>query len=138
MENKKLVAVLNEKIETSKVMNALAHMALGLGGSIENKDELRLTNYKDADGGDHANISERGFVILKAENSNKIRMLRKAAINNNIKYVDFTNTMTEGTYQDQLKRSSETKEENLEYYGIILFGDLEIITELTRKFSLWK
>jgi hypothetical protein len=64
--------------------------------------------------------------------------LRKAAIANSIKYIDFTNTMTEGTYQDQLKRSSETKEENLEYYGIILFGDWEIVTELTRKFSLWK
>lgn len=138
MNNKKLVAVLNEKIDTGKAMNALAHMSLGLGGSVENKEELRLTNYKDADNGDHANISERGFVILKAENSNKIRTLRKAAINNNIGYVDFTNTMTEGTYEDQLKRSSETKEENLEYYGIILFGDLEIITELTRKFSLWK
>ena len=138
MNNKKLVAVLNEKIEIGKIMNALAHMALGLGGSVENKEELRLTNYKDADGGDHANISERTFIILKAENSNKIRILRKAAIANNIKYVAFTNTMTEGTYEDQLKRSSQTKEENLEYYGIILFGDLEIITELTRKFSLWK
>jgi hypothetical protein len=44
MNNKKLVAVLNEKIEYGKAMNALAHMALGLGGSMENKEELRLTN----------------------------------------------------------------------------------------------
>ena len=134
---KKLVAVVNEKIELGKAMNALAHMAVGLGGSIDNKEELRLIDYIDADGGKHPNISEMPFIILKA-NSNKIRMLRMAALNNNIPFTDFTNTMTVGTYQEQLELTKQTKEENLEYYGIILFGDLEIITELTRKFSLWK
>lgn len=133
----KLVAVLNEKIEIGKSMNALGHMTLGLGASIENKDELRFTNYKDKDGGNHDKISEMPFMILKA-NSNKIRMLRKAALENKIRFVDFTNTMTEGTYEDQIKRSAETNEEQLEYYGIILFGQLELVSELTRKFSLWK
>ena len=134
---KKLVAVLNEKIELGKALNALAHMTLGLGANIENKDELRFTNYKDKDGGNHDKISEMPFMILKS-NSNKIRMLRKAALANNMQFADFTNTMTEGTYEDQIKRTIETKEEELEYYGIILFGDWELVSELTGKFSLWK
>ncbi|MBI2652461.1 DUF2000 domain-containing protein [Candidatus Woesearchaeota archaeon] len=134
---KKLVAVVNEKIEIGKAMNALAHMTLGLGANIENKDELRFTNYKDKDGGNHDKISEMPFMILKA-NSNQIRTLRKAALANNMNFVDFNNTMTEGTYEDQIKRANETKEELLEYYGIILFGDWELVSDLTRKFSLWK
>ena len=37
---------------------------------------------------------------------------------NNIKFVDFTNTMTIGTYQEQIERSRQTKEADLEYYGL--------------------
>ena len=133
---KKLVAVMNEKVEIGKVMNSLAHMSLGLGASIENKEELRFTNYKDLDGGNHDKISEMPFIILKA-NSNKIRTLRKACIDNNIIFADYANTMIEGTYEDQIKRTSEAKEESLEYYGIVLFGDWALVSELTRKFSLW-
>ena len=135
--SKKLVAVLNEKIEAGKLMNALSHMAIGLGAAIQNKEELRLMSYMDADGGIHPNISEMPFIVLKT-NSNKIRMLRSAAIENNIQFADFTNTMTVGTYVEQIEKTKETGEQDLEYYGIILFGDLELVSELTKKFSLWK
>lgn len=36
METKKFVAVLNKKVETGKVMNALAHMTVGLVSSYPN------------------------------------------------------------------------------------------------------
>lgn len=132
----KLVAVMNEKIEPGIIMNALAHMCIGFGSEI-GKDLLRLTNYVDADGGRHPSISEMPFMILKA-NSNKIRGLRQAALEAGLKFVDFTNTMTIGTYVEQIERTKQTKEEELVYYGIVLFGDWDKISELTRKFSLWK
>ena len=135
--SKKLVAVLNEKIENGKLMNALSHMAVGLGTAIQNKEELRLMDYTDADGGKHPNISEMPFIVLKT-NSGKIRMLRTAAINNKIQFTDFTNTMTVGTYEEQIEKTKETKEQDLEYYGIILFGERQLVSELTKKFSLWK
>ncbi|MCE5293114.1 MAG: DUF2000 domain-containing protein [Chlamydiales bacterium] len=132
----KLVAVMNEKIEPGIIMNALAHMCIGFGASI-GKEPLRLTNYVDADNGQHPNISEMPFMILKA-NSNKIRSLRMAAIEANIQFVDFTDTMTIGTYLEQIEKTSQTKDENLIYYGIVLFGPWDKVSELTRKFSLWK
>lgn len=132
----KLVAVMNEKIEPGIIMNALAHMCIGFGSDI-GKDPLRLTNYIDANGGSHPNISEMPFMILKA-NSNKIKGLRQAAIEAGIKFVDFTHTMTIGTYVEQIELTKQTKEEDLIYYGIVLFGDWNKISELTRKFSLWK
>lgn len=132
----KLVAVLNKSIETGKVMNALAHMCIGLGSAI-GKDELRLSDYKDADGGSHPFISEIPFIIL-AENSNKIRRLRNEAIANAIIFNDFTDTMTVGTYKDQIERTLQVNDEQLIYYGIVLFGDWDKVTELTRKCSLWK
>ncbi|STX81606.1 Uncharacterized protein conserved in bacteria [Legionella busanensis] len=132
----KLVAVLNKSIEPGKVMNALAHMCIGLGSEI-GQTGLRLTNYQDADGGSHPFISEIPFIIL-SESSNKIRKLRQTALSQNILLNDFTDTMTVGTYQEQIERTSQTKEENLIYYGIVLFGDWEKVTKLTKKCSLWR
>ena len=136
MFENKLVAVMNEKIEPGVIMNALAHMCIGFGSDI-GKEPLRLTKYIDADEGRHPNISEMPFMILKA-NSNKIRALRQAAIEAGIKCVDFTNTMTVGTYLEQIDRTKQTKEADLIYYGIVLFGSWDKVSELTRKFSLWK
>ncbi|MCW5584408.1 MAG: DUF2000 domain-containing protein [Gammaproteobacteria bacterium] len=132
----KLVAVLNKSIEPGKVMNALAHLCIGLGASL-GKEELRLSDYKDADNGSHPFISELPFIVL-SENSNKIRKLRNEAIANNIIFNDFTDTMTIGTYKEQIARTLRVKDENLVYYGIVLFGDWDKVTELTKKCSLWR
>jgi len=135
---KKFVAVLNKQIEVGTVMNVLAHMAVCLGASVENKDELRLIDYVDADGNSHANISELPFIILKAENSNQLRELRKELIKRNVHFVDFPDFIKSiGTFESP-EKSRQVKEENIEYYGIAIFDDWDIVTELTKKFSLWK
>src|ERR1700730_2451257 len=124
----KLVAVMNEKIEPGVIMNALAHMCIGFGSEI-GKEPLRLTNYVDANGGSHPSISEMPFMILKA-NSNKIKGLRQASKAEGIQFVDFANTMTIGTYLEQIERTKQTKDEELIYYGIVLFGDWNKVSEL--------
>jgi hypothetical protein len=52
----KPLAVLNKSIEPGKLMNALAHMSIGLGATL-GKEALHLCNYQDADGGSHPCIS---------------------------------------------------------------------------------
>ncbi len=42
--------------------------------------------------------------------------------------------MTIGTYEEQIKCSAESKEEDLIYYGIVLFGYWEKVTAMTKKF----
>ncbi len=127
---------MNEKIESGIIMNALAHMSIGLGASI-GKEALRLMTYVDADQGEHPLISEMPFMILKA-NSNKIRGLRHEAMAHGIRFNDFTDTMTVGTYLEQIERTKQKKEEELIFYGIVLFGEWNKVSEMTRKFSLWK
>lgn len=135
MFSNKLVAVMNEKIEAGVIMNALGHACLAFGAE-EGKEALNLASYEDADGGSHV-CSKMPFVILKA-NSNKIRALRMAALDLGLKCIDFIHTMTGGTYVEPLERTKATKEADLIYYGIVLLGDKEKVTELTRKFSFWK
>ncbi len=132
----KLVAVMNKSIDPGKIMNALAHMCIGFGAAI-GKDALRLCQYVDKDNNIHPDISEMPFMILR-ENSNKIRQLRQKAIEENILFTDFTDTMTVGTYVEQLERTKQTSEADLVYFGIVLFGPWDKVTELTKKFSLWK
>lgn len=134
----KFVAVLNEKIPVGVLMNALAHMSAGLVGGYPNVAEMRFDSYFDQNGGDHKSISDHPFIILRADNSNQIRNLRKDFIAAKINFVDFTSTMTVGTYAEQKERTKNTPEEQLEYYGICAFGDKEVLSELTRKFSLWR
>ena len=134
----KFVAVLNKKIPVPNLMNALGHMAVGLSVSYPNLPEMRFENYFDKDGGKHQSISDSPFIILSADNSNKIRTLRNALIEKGIHFVDFTSAMTVGTYFEQHQKMKEAQELSLEYYGICLFGQIDQINELTRKFSLWR
>ena len=134
----KFVAVLNKKIPVPNLMNALGHMAAGLSASYKDIPEMRFDSYFDKDGGNHKNISDNPFIILAADNSNKIRTLRNFLIEKNIHFVDFTSTMTVGTYVEQQQRTKETPELELEYYGVCLFGEINKVNELTRKFSLWR
>ncbi len=42
------------------------------------------------------------------------------------------------TYLDQIEKTKQVKDQDLIYYGIVLFGDWQKVTELTCKFSLWR
>ncbi|MDO8610394.1 MAG: DUF2000 domain-containing protein [bacterium] len=136
--NHKFVAVLNKKIPVPNLMNALGQMAAGLSASYPNIPEMRFDSYIDKNGGNHKSISDNPFIILSADNSNKIRTLRNVLIEKGIHFVDFTSTMTVGTYVEQQQKTKETPELELEYYGICLFGEINQLNELTRKFSLWR
>lgn len=134
----KFVAVLNKKIPAPNLMNALGHMAAGLGGSYPNIEEMRFDEYFDKDGGKHQSISDNPFIILSADNSNQIRNLRNELIKAGIKFTDFTSTMTVGTYIEQQERTKQTPEIELDYFGICMFGPKEVLSSLTKKFSLWR
>lgn len=137
MFQNKLVAVVNKQIETGVVMNAVAHMCLGFGAHMGSTD-LHLMDFKNADGFIYPNISKMPFIILREKNSSKIANLLLKAKESGIQYSAFTNTMTEGTWEDQEKRTLASKEEEIIFYGLVLFGPQEIVTELTKKLSLYR
>jgi hypothetical protein len=137
MFQNKLVAVVNKQIEMGVAMNALAHMCLGFGAHVGPSD-LHLMDYENAEGFIYPNISKMPFIILREKNSNKIANLLMKAKEAGIQYSVFTKTMTEGTWEDQKARTLATKSEEVIFYGIVLFGPKEIVTEMTKKLSLWR
>jgi len=137
-KSQRFIAILNKKVPTGKLMNALGHMAAGLAGKSGRADDMCFLEYRDKDGGVHPNISHFGFIILKADNSNKIRGVREEAIKRGVVFTDFTSTMTIGTSQEQQGNTKDTPESELEYYGICLFGTTEELREFTSKFGLFQ
>ncbi len=134
----KFIAVLNKKIPVGNLMNALGHMSAGFAAAYPDQAVMRFDNYADADGNAHPSISDNPFIVLQADNSNKIRAFRQALADAGIPFVDFTSTMTVGTYAEQQERTKATPEAELEYYGIVTFGEIEQLSTLTKKFSLWR
>lgn len=133
----RFIAVLNKKIEPGRLMNALGHMTAGLAGGQEKAAEMCFLRYEDKDGGVHPTISHFPFIVLKADNSNKIRTVRNECIARKIPFTDFSSTMTVGTSEEQQARTRATPEVELEYYGIVMFGRTEELREFTAKFSLF-
>ena len=135
--SKRFIAVLNKKIDLGHLMNALGHMTAGLAGGSGKADEMCFLQYQDKNGSPHPNISHFPFIVLKADNSNKIRSVRKECLARGIPFSDFTSTMTIGTSEDQQEATCSTPEEEFEYFGIVMFGSTNLLKEFTTKFSLF-
>lgn len=132
----KLVAILNKTLEPGVVMNALAHMVVGLGAQVGGKD-LQLDNYQDKDGYVYPNISQMPFIILRGTSSEMAKIVNQAR-EQNIIFGTFIQTMTGGTYIEQLENTAKTLQADIVYYGVTLFGEWNIVSHMTRKLSLYK
>jgi hypothetical protein len=131
------VCVLNKKITAGRALNAIGHMAAGLVSLHNDQSKMRFQVYVDKDGTEHPSISDNGYIVLRADNSNKIRTLRNALVEKGIIFTDFTDTMVDGTYAEQHDRTLTTHEAELDYYGICFFMNASASRELTKKLSLY-
>jgi hypothetical protein len=134
----KFVAVLNKKTDLPYLMNALGHMTAGLLAQCENLEAMRFLDYRDSENKTLSMVSHYPFIVLIAKNGNQIRTLRKAAEEAGILYNCFADSMLGSSAEEQLGNTRNTKEADLEYFGICLFGASEILNPLTKKFSLFK
>jgi len=132
----KIVAVINKDIDTGVAMNALAHMTIGLGAQLDN-ERLRLNDYVDKDGNVYPNISQIPFIILRGKSS-EIKKTVIAAQEQGIQVGVFTDTMTGGGYQEQLDRTLQTPQEQLVFYGAVLFGPWDAVSQITKRLSIYK
>ena len=135
----KFIAVLNPKIETSKLMNGFGHITAGIVAKCQQIDELQFLNYEFA--GNWASPAAIGlypFIILSAKNNNQLKTLHQAANEANILHNAFTDSMLGASAAEQMQNTKNANPDDLTYFGIVLFGTADELTPLTRKFSLFK
>ncbi len=135
----KFVAVINEKIETGKALNAIAHMGLGLVNIAdeETKEKMSFIDFPDKDDEAHKSISGLSLIVLKGRNG-EIKKVRNQFKEENIMFVDFIETMTGNTFAEQLVKTKELGQEEHNYFGILAFGEIDKINPITKKLSLWR
>jgi hypothetical protein len=75
----------------------------------ETRRHMSFVDYTDADGNAHP-VSALSLVVLSARNSSQLRTARTQA----------------------------TREEDLDYWGLGVFGPRQAVDPITRKFSLWR
>lgn len=139
-KNYKFVAVINKDITHPGIaMNALAHMTAGLVANVgsEVRDKMSFINLYDKDKNIHPSVSALSLIVLRGT-SNEIAKLKHQAVELGIEYVDFLESMTGDTYKEQVIRTAQLNANDLNFYGIIMFGAKEVLSPITKKFSLWK
>ncbi len=134
----KWVVVLNRKVPTPQLINAVGHLALSMVRHSCQEEANYFHRYEGMDGTLRAELSHWPFVVLQAKNGNQLRTLREAALAAGLPCQDFTSAMLGNSASDQLARTNTTHEEDLEYFAVLLFGSAERLDPLTRKFSLFR
>lgn len=115
-----------------------SHMVAALMAKATDEDKERMKFLEYVDGSEKIHlVSGLSLIVLRADNSNKIRRTRYRAIDVGILYVDFTESMPGDTYIEQMNRTQSIPESELIYYGLCMFGLKEKIDPLTSKFSLY-
>ncbi len=139
-QNYKFVVVVNKEIEQPGVaLNVVAHLSAGLVGSASNdlKEKMTFIDFTDKEGKIHPSISALSLIVLRGKNS-EIAKLKEDAIAQDIHFTDFLESMTGDSYKEQLERTAKLSNDNLKFYGIMLFASKESLQLLTKKFSLWR
>ncbi|WP_264319661.1 DUF2000 domain-containing protein [Zarconia navalis] len=135
----KFIAVLNRKIETPKLMNALGHMTVGLMAKLPAVDKSKPLKYEfEASWADPSLISLYPFILLAAKNNNQLKTLHLRANELGVCHNAFTDSMLGSSASEQQQQTKEVETDNLTYFGIVIFGATEQLTDLTRKYSLFK
>ena len=135
----KFVAVVNSKIEIPKLMNCLAHITAGLVAKTNDLEMMQFLDYEfQKDTISSSTISPYPFIILKAKNNNQLQTLHQSATVSKIAHNVFTESMLGSSALEQLENTQNSPIEDLTYFGIALFGSVEKIEALTRKFSIFR
>lgn len=135
----KFAVILNKKLDTGVALNAASHLMAALANKAvaSQRELMQFVDYFDADGSQHP-VSALSLIVLRADNSNKIRTACQAAKEAGLLCVDFIESMTGGTAAEQQERTASLSENDLNYYGVAMFGEVEILRDITSKFSLWR
>ena len=122
---KKLITILNLEIPSGRALNASAHTVLGMGHRVP---ESKMPNI---------------YVFLGTKDL--MREFRSAAykiyVDNteSVLYADFTSTMVGGTTDEQLLKTSNTQESEIEYYSVSICADdvmLRVLEPILVKLTL--
>lgn len=136
----KFVIVLNERSPMGKLLSATGQIAMSLYGdaSPEQRAHMSFIPFLDPRNEKLITVSTCSFVILKG-NANQILTLYSKAREQGLLSAVFTSTMSfNGIEEDLIQKTANTPLDETDPYGVGLFGKIEELAPLTKKFSFFK
>jgi len=131
------VVVLNKQVEVGRAINAAVHAVAGLVGTMPNPAQIDFLNYRDKTGELDAIIAHHPAIILRASDSKELlKAYRKAQslhLANNV----FIETMTLGSSQEEMDILQDKTIEELDFWGVVIFGKTEEVRKVTKDFQLF-
>jgi len=136
----KFVIVLNEKSPVGKILSATGQLGMSLlnKSTHEQQKNMNFTPLLNPNGESLISVSTCSFVVLKGTNNQLLTLYTKTCELGILSAV-FTSTMSfNGIEEDLIIKTANIPLNDVELYGVGLFGQIEEIVPLTKKFSVFK
>lgn len=136
----KFVIVLNEKSPVGKLLSATGQIAMSLYKEATPELQLQMSfiPFFNPDGNSLITVSTCSFVVLKGS-ANQLLTLYATARSQGLLSAMFTSTMSFNSVEENLiEKTATTPLDQVEPYGVGLFGIIEKLAPLTKKFSVFK
>ncbi|MFH1232878.1 MAG: amino acid--tRNA ligase-related protein, partial [Patescibacteria group bacterium] len=139
-ETKIAVAIINKglNLKSWEEMNTIAHLNAAFGA--RKGRELLMYDTITTKDDKQIKLNIQHAIIIKQANSNQeILNLIKITQEKKLEIAEFTREMIETTNDKKIIEQTNKKDlKDIEYLGILIFGEKFIVEELTKKFELFK
>lgn len=134
---KRMTVVLNKDLKSWELLNTVGHLTAFLGNKMPDKFDTGEF-FSTADGVKYPRNSQYPLIALSASKVQLKEFMGKVR-ESGLLYLAYIPEMVEYTDDERLMEKVGKKEDkDLEYLGIGVFGDNEMVKRLTKEFSLWK
>jgi len=133
------VALLNKesKLQNWQELNTIAHLSASFSARVW-KSLFEKESAITSDGQSIPMNIQHAIIIKQAENNQKIQELYKIAKNGWLEVVPFTREMLETSDDSIVQKNTEIKKmSEVEYLGILIFGDKKHVEKLTKEYPLY-
>ncbi|MBI2572886.1 lysine--tRNA ligase [Candidatus Woesearchaeota archaeon] len=139
-ETKIAVAVINKaaKLEPWQEMNTIAHLNAAFAARMGR--ELLLQDTIETKDGEKIKLNIQHAIMIKTASSQKqLQDLIENAHNRNLEIAQFTREMQETTNDNVvIEKTKQKKADQVEYLGILVFGNKKDVDEISKSFALYK